>query len=307
VPTRVEAGTERESRIRVVGRHRSRWLAIACVCAALIVLGGCGGSSRTAPPAPSSVFLTTTGSNGAVRVTLTMEGPPRNDRPSWVSVVIENTADRGVRWAGGGCGDPGGTFIDATGLFDPGRSDWPGRLGSFKRLAVGLQPMNVGYVPESRFGHDNLACTADLRIETLPVGQVLRYRAGWDGRMNDNPTPPGPATVTAMFPFIGLAGLVPADRYETTPVSATVRTTIEGAQVGSGLAPAVAIDDALADPAFAAFVQAAPEATWINPDIALIDGVWHIGLFRQGAQPQDTLHGSVQVDGNGRVVGQRFE
>ena len=110
-----------------------------------------------------------------------------------------------------------------------------------------------------------------------------------------------------MFPFIGLDGLVAADSFETVPLIASVQTAIEGPDGGGGLAPGLAVDAGLADPAFAAFVEAAPPATWINPDVTLIDGLWHIGLFRQGSLPQETLFGEVQVDGHGQVVSRRFE
>jgi hypothetical protein len=274
----------------------------------LLVVAACGAGAAPASPAPTP--LAATASNGWVRITMTLAGPPRNDGLSWVDVVIENTARRGVRWAGGGCGDPGGTYIDLNGAFDFGRADWPALLGAYKRLAVGgndprtALPLDVGYVPESRLGTD-LACTADLRIETLAVGGALRYRAGWDGTFNGGPAPSGPATVSAVFPYIGLDGLVPADAFDSTPVVAAIRTAVGGEGVAGGLAPGRLIDLALADPQFAAFVQAQPQATWINPDVARIEGTWHVGLFRSSAG-QD-LYGGVLIDGHGAVVGHRFD
>ena len=74
---------------------------------------------------------------------------------------------------------------------------------------------------------------------------------------------------------------------------------------GAVLSPALAVDVALADPQFAAWVQAAPEATWINPELTVIEGVWHVGLFRTEAQ-QD-LYGAVMVDQGGTIVGRRFD
>jgi hypothetical protein len=273
---------------------------------ALIALVGCAAAEdRPASPATAS------GSNGFVRITLTLEGPPRNDALSWASVSIANLTDRGVRWAGGGCGDPGGTFINVGGAFAPGRGDWPGRLGLFKQRAIGQGlpggdgALTVGYVPASRIGTTQ-ACTADLRIETLPVGGTLQYRAGWDGKLNERPVPPGPATVLATFPFIGLEGAVAADDVDSTAVTATMPTQVVGAGgAAGGPPPGLAVDAALADPQFAAFVQAAPEATWVNPDLSLIDGIWHVGLFRTSGPDQDVQYEAVFIDANGQVVGRR--
>jgi hypothetical protein len=72
------------------------------------------------------------------------------------------------------------------------------------------------------------------------------------------------------------------------------------------LVPALAIDAALADPQFAAWVEAEPESTWINPDVTLIEGTWHVGLFRNGPGDQ-TLYGSVTVAPDGTITGHRFE
>jgi hypothetical protein len=242
-------------------------------------------------------------------MTLTLEGPPRNDGPSWASVRIENTGERGIRWAGGGCGDPGGIYIDLHEVFPAGRMDWPGRLGVFKRRAVGPDPgsalQTLGYIAEARWGTD-LACSASLRIETLPAHESLFLRAGWDGTYEGTAVPTGPARVEAVLPVIGIEGEVDPMDYDSHPVAVSARTTIVGGDGGGLLAPALAIDAALADPQFAAWVQAADPATWINPDVARIEGGWSVGLFRNGPD-HGTLFGQVRVDGNSRVVARRFE
>ncbi len=242
-------------------------------------------------------------------MTLTVEGPPRNDAPSWASVRIENIGDRGIRWAGGGCGDPGGIFIDLHEVYPTGRLDWPGRLGVFKRRAVGPDPgssmLTLGYIAESRWG-TAAACPASLRIETLRPHESLSLRAGWDGTYEGLPVPTGPARVGAAFPVIGFEGEVDSMDYDSHAVEVSAPTTITGGDGGKLLAPAVAIDAALGDPQFAAWVQAADPATWINPDVARIEGRWWIGLFRNGPD-QATLLGQVQVDDESRIVARRFD
>ena len=111
-----------------------------------------------------------------------------------------------------------------------------------------------------------------------------------------------------------LAGVVPDDRTDADPIKVAIQTQVEPAPAGAlgttagqpQLAPALAIDAALADPQFAAWVGAAPEATWINPNVALIDGAWHVGLFRFGAD-QLERYGEVTVAPDGTNAGHRFE
>ena len=69
-------------------------------------------------------------------------------------------------------------------VFERGRV-WPGLLGRFKTLALGLEnPTNVGYEEVSRLpvpGQIQRVCTADLRVNQLEAGVVLRMRAAWNG------------------------------------------------------------------------------------------------------------------------------
>ena len=74
------------------------------------------------------------------------------------------------------------------------------------------------------------------------------------------------------------------------------------------LSPALAIDAALADPEFAAWVTADPEMTWVNPNIVLQDGTWAIGLFKNGKVfGRPTRYGELKIDARGQIVGRRFE
>jgi len=301
---------------------------LAIGAAAVLLAAGC--AAQTASPSASDVSFPSIAptpsaepvvadvTRDGVRVTLTLEGPPRSGAPSWADLRIENQGQAAVRWAGGGCGDPGGIGIDVRAAFDPGH-DWPGRLGRFKTLAMGLanprfeNPASAGYVEASKFGHD-VACPASLRIEQLPVGAALSMRAGWDGLIQGVAAPVGPATVSGAFPFIGIQGQVANDAFDTKAIMATIETTvIDGGGGGGGvggpapLSPGLAIDAALADPQFAAWVEAAAENTWINPSVELANGVWDVGLFRLGDGAQRDMLGSVKVNPAGAIVGRRFE
>jgi hypothetical protein len=245
-------------------------------------------------------------------MTLTLEGPPRTGAPSWASVVIENIGERGVRWAGGGCGDPGGIFVDLNDVYPAGRQDWPDRLGRFKREALRQGPtggnglLTLGYIAEARWGTD-MACPASLRIETLPGHGKLSFRAGWDGTYDGAPVPTGPAAVLASFPVIGIDGEVPDTTFEAHAVGVSVRTSIVGEPGAAVLAPALAIDAALADPSFADWVNDGPTDQWINPDVARIGITWQIGLFKTNADGSAEAYQGVTVDAAGTVVGRRAD
>ncbi len=276
--------------------------------AAVVLCIGIGACSAdvASPPASVAPLVATTTRDG-VRVTLTLDGPPRSGELSWATIRIENQGAAGVRWAGGGCGDPGSIFIDVRQAFDPGR-EWPGLFGRFKTVALGMggfgDPTNVGYEDASRIGR-NVACPASLSIEEQAPRAELSMRAGWDGSIQGAAAPPGPATVTGWFPFIGIAGLAAPNETDTKPITVAIETSVTGdGRAGAVLSPALVIDAALADPQFAAWVQAAPEATWINPELTVIEGVWHVGLFRRDRQTD--LYGAVMVDQTGTIVGRRF-
>ena len=280
----------------------------------LATVVGCSAPAASRRPEASPVVAVA--ERGGVRVTLVLEDPlPRAGAPSWARAEVVNLGDRGVRWAGGGCGHALFIDIDAAAAQDRGVA-WPGRRGEFKRLALGPDfgsPASAAFVPEDliRPPGQEVGCPANLAIETLAPGERLRVRARWDGMIAGSPAPAGPATVSASFPMIGIVGEVPEDRIEAEPVVASLTTGVAGGGPAEdpALAPALAIDAALADPQFGAWVDAAAPETWINPDLVHTDGIWSVGLFR--FRPNDpqrlSMFAQVQVDASGAIVGRRFE
>ncbi|MBA2253704.1 MAG: hypothetical protein H0W07_01140 [Chloroflexi bacterium] len=255
----------------------------------------------------------TTMERNGIRVSLQLESVPVSVARTWATATVENVGAKRTRWAGGGCGDALSIGIDLGPALDGGRR-WTGLLGRFKELALGpMGGATSGYfVPEARLpGPDGaeIACPANLVIETLAPGERSTMRAAWDGMIAAGPAPAGPAIVKASFPYIGVEGEVDDDATDANPIVAELMTTVLGGDGRASMSPALAIDAALADPQFAAFVEAQPEATWINPHLHFPDGLWGIGLFR--FNPDDAqglgMFGEVRIDAGGAIVGRRFE
>jgi hypothetical protein len=277
---------------------------VAGTCLPILLLAVACAGAAPASPAPSPIVASVT--RESLRITLTLEGPPRTGAASWASIRVENVGDRGIRWAAGGCGDPGGIFVDLARLYPAGRADWPEPLGHFKRIALGPgngnNLLNLGYTAEARWG-TNILCPASLGLGKLAAGDTLSMRAAWDGTYEGFPVPTGPATVEAAFPLIGVEGEVADTEYDSHAVAVSIETAVVGEGGASVLAPGLAIDAALADPVFAAWVSAGPVDRWINPDIARIGGTWQVGLFKSGAPggPSEAYDGVV-IDGTGHIT-----
>jgi len=91
------------------------------------------------------------------------------------------------------------------------------------------------------------------------------------------------------------------------PIVAALDTWIVSEYEPTFLPPGAAIDAALADPTFAAWLAESPSSTWVNTHHVLdVEGrTWTIGLFRD---PASGLYGSVILDAaTGEAIGHRFE
>ncbi len=277
---------------------------VAVAAATVVLVAGCSAASPLASaPAPSAAVASET--HESIRITLTLEGPPRSGAASWASVRIDNVGDRGIRWAGGGCDDPGSIDVDLGEVFPAGRSDWPEPLARFKREALGPGNGNgllrVGYTAEARW-ETQVACPAVLRIETLDAGAHLDLRAGWDGTYEGSPVPIGPASVTATFPVMDVQDGPIGSSIASHAVAVALRTAIIGKGGVAAIAPALLVDAALADPEFAAWVTAGPVDRWINPDIAHLGDTWQVGLFKMDAGGAAEQYRGVVIDATGHVI-----
>jgi hypothetical protein len=286
------------------------------LCSAVLAAAVAATCSTPATPAVSRApdAATATAQRDGVRVTLTLEGEPVTGAISWARVHVVNLAAEPARWGSDGCDLPARVTLDLGAAFASGRQ-WPGLLGRFKNLALksGAEaPTTAWYIEEALYARslheEAVLCTAGLAIHELAPGDSLDMRAAWDGKISGWAAPVGPAVVEASFPFVGLKGDLAESDVEIRPISVRLETRVAGSATGIQLSPAVAIDAALADPGFAAFVQAAPEDTWEGEGVSVIEGRWWVSLARYGAGDRSVVVGeSVIVDQTGRVVGHRSE
>jgi hypothetical protein len=233
--------------------------------------------------------------------------------PSSARVTVENLGLRPVTYANAPCRVPADIGIDVRPAFDPGR-EWTGRLGRFKAAALraeGQNPASAGYVEQGVLEHaatNTILCPASFSTAQLDAAAILEMHATWDGQVAGAPAPTGAASVSASFGFMGYAGEVAPDAMATRPIVVKLATEVHGDGSRARLAPGLAIDAALADPEFSAVVLAAPEDTWVNPAIGVIEGNWWISLFRRKpGDPGGVLSATAIVDASGRVIGHRSE
>jgi hypothetical protein len=132
-------------------------------------------------------------------------------------------------------------------------------------------------------------------------------RAGWDGTFEGASVPTGPATVAGVFPVIGVEGEVPDTANDAHPVLVSTRAAIVGDAASGVLAPGVAIDAALGDTQFVAWLRDGAVNRWLNPDVARIGNTWQVGLFKTNENGLAVAYQGVIIDGAGQIVGHRGE
>lgn len=214
-------------------------------------------------------------------MTLTLdEAPLVAGRRVWATVDVVNLTPQTVLWQGGGCNFVASIEIVAAAVVNPnpGRA-WNGLAGRFKGLAGQVAPAQNGYfVDESFVDKGSVACTADLGINELGPGGQLRMRAAWDGEIAGVPAPPGPAKVTATFPYLGpkRAGV---DPFVQPPQPIVPQLVVPVVDAGVRLlSPAEAVDAALADPRFGGWLATSDFAAWQGVGIELAAGSYEVSL-----------------------------
>lgn len=238
-----------------------RPIALVVAAVTIAIASGCGGDQSSAEPSAAEASSERDG----VRVSLSVERAalPAGVR-AWALVSVENTSPAVRRYQGGGCDFLASVTIETASAVtpDPGR-DWKGIAGKFKQLVgphAGASSAG-SFIDEQFADQGQVVCTADLGVNEIKPGQRLEMRAAWNGEIFGVVAPPGPARVKASFPYLGPVARADAFDDPPQPVEATVPVEVidEGRRL---LSPGQAIDAALQDPRFAAWVGSADMGAW---------------------------------------------
>jgi hypothetical protein len=243
-----------------------------------------------------------------IRITVELESAPlRVGVQQAVTVTVKNEGNRDARWLTDGCGSPIDIVGRVMGENWVGGAQQTGIKAEFKSEAIeafghaGYSPLGVDFT-DPRIPPD--AGCADVGIgKTIAAGDSIRTVLQWSGE--PVVAPDGPIEIAASFRYYGHAGDQDDMRYDAIAVS--LPSWIVSGYEPDFLPPGPAIDAALSDPAFAAWLAAAPSSTWINTSHTLdVDRhTWEIGLFRDGV---GDFYGSVTMDSRtGQILTRRFE
>ena len=256
-----------------------RLFPIAWICLALLV--GCG-QSEPATPSPGDP-VSAVASRDGVQVVLTVDhAPVTAGERVWARVTIDNGTSDVILYRGGGCDFPADiTVVTAEKVRpDAGRA-WEGMAGQFKGLlAPASDPTDQAFfIPEDFVDRGPIGCTADLGVNELIPGGHLELRAAWDGDVALVLAPAGPALLTASFPMLGPKRAVVDPFGNPNPVKATLAVDVVVGAITS-VSGASAIDAALGDPRFAAWVGDSVIGQWQGVDLKVTREVYTVTLER---------------------------
>ena len=257
---------------------------LGAALATLVVAAAIGCAPSTPSPSAPTEPRAFEAERDGIILTATIEREPLvAGGRSWLTVVIANRTNLVQTWLGGGCNIPASIWVDVAAEVAPetGRN-WGGMAGRFKDLlGVGeVPPSNRGYFVEEGFvDQGQIACTADLKINDLEPGTALRQRSAWDGEVNGVAAPTGPAVITVSYPHIGPRAAGDDPFGEPNPITLRIETAVVDGGVRV-VAPAVAVDAALAHPAFSDWVAESKMSDWQGVNLAVEGQTYVVSLQR---------------------------
>jgi hypothetical protein len=282
-----------------------RWFVAIAVVAA-----GCGSDYSPIEPAPTLPTSASVEQDG-VRVTLSIGAPPlRIGTPHPAEVTVENLGTDDAIYEADDCG----LAIDAA--FRP-RGDWNavgvrqvGVAAAFKELALrGDQASGNGarssLTPELFVGVESWGCRKVRIVRHLEPRAVLTERLQWDAWPG---TPSGPFELAAVFGFMGREA--DPELSDQRRIEVRLPTAIVGDAAPRRIGPIAAVDVALADGAFAAFLATAPPNAWSRAriDREATGGVWRVGLSVDRGPISPGSYGEVAIDERtGLIIARRFD
>jgi hypothetical protein len=235
---------------------------VAIVIVAVVAAGCDPAGPPAVPPDGPSVTATRDG----LVVTLQLERAPLSaGKRVWAKVTVSNGAAVVRHYQGGGCDFLASLQVNTAAAVkpEPGR-DWDGPAGFFKGLVWTPGPAEAtAFFMDERFVDrgGRIACTADLGVNEIKPGERLEMKAAWDGEVSGVVAAAGPARVIASFPYLGPAGGADMLGRPPQPIEAALDVEVVDAGVRL-LSPGQAIDAALANPGFAAWLNGEPRDRW---------------------------------------------
>ena len=292
-------------------RRRDSWVAAIAGVVAAGALVACANEPPPDAPLLGSLPLSATVEQDGVKVTIAIDASPLAVGTSHkAGVRIENVGPDDAIYATNDCG------LAARVSYRP-RGDWNsvgvrqlGVAAAFKQLALrGDEASGNGarssLTPALFVGVESWGCRDIRLVRHLEPGAALEERMQWDAWPG---TPAGPIELVAAFAFIGREGDpgVARDR--------GIEVRLPSAIVGDGgndpVGPVGAVDAAVADEAFAAFLASSPPDAWNNAtlDLDANGRYWRVGLSVDRGPFAPQAYGEVLVDRrSGQVVVRRFD
>lgn len=227
-------------------RRSVKWPALACVLLAL----ACG-STALSPLTPLPAALTATGTTDGVTLRLDLDRasltPGQEVR---VTLTIENTNTKPIRWTGGGCNVPGRAVVTIPALSDIGRN-WDYPFAELKKrlvtvAATGRIPLLDEAAWQKRAAGGQV-CTGVGVNELAPKGRLVS-RFVWDGLVAGSPAPNGTVTIRGSLDMDDPVAMVGREVGASVPLLLSGGTT-------TAVSAARAFDAALEDARFAAWVR----------------------------------------------------
>ncbi|HEY8439127.1 MAG TPA: hypothetical protein VIK65_10995 [Candidatus Limnocylindrales bacterium] len=272
------------------------WVGLALTAG---ILAACGSDAE---PTPSSSGPSGGATRDGVVVTISLDRSTlTSGELSSAVVTVENQSRQTRIWQGGRCNLPAAVWIDtAADVSAPVGRDWPGAAGHFKDLVLPESTPGARgtFVVAPIVDASTALCPASRGVNQLAPGRRLQLQATWAGEVNGVAAPAGPAVVTASFAYLG-SGPV----HDPSPVDEAIQAQVSvdvAASPARLLGPGEAIDAALADPAFAAWVAGAGAiSTWQGAELQPVDGAYAVILTvrnRDGRATVDRRSGAVSFE-----------
>ena len=246
------------------------------------------GPSQPAASIPADLVTHASTKRDGVEVSIDVDSVPlRMDARAAVTLTVENQGQRPVRWLTDGCVIPVEAYLRFIGEDWIGGTVQTGLAAEFKGLALqplfqsGSSPLAADFEDAMRPGPDQ-GCLDMGIVKVLEPGVRLERTVFWPDPERTFPAPNGPIEIVASFRFYGWDGDPEDTRYD--PIETRLTSWLVSSDVFDFLPPGPAIDAALADPIFAAWLESTPRETWGNSqrDLDRSAGTWDIGLFAGG-------------------------